>query len=835
MQRTQRFFETPLFLVLAFSLAVIALYFAFDVQGEVQRITLTERYAIVSMGDKGGVGVFEFSKAAEPKKQSSPADIPILGVTKRLTENVFVMKNVKRLPRLLLAKIERKSGYDQSGVVSGARVAGDRLILVNPLVGVTILETADWESYKKSSFAPLAGAVDVQVDDNQAIVAAGRHGVFVFDISRVGIISLEKRLPTSGPAEATLMLRDAKQQELDDEALQQAGLTEKIYTLVTYRRFFAAAGKGGVSRMEIYTDQPDVLLDPLQVPGEAHALYHAQEYLYIASGKAGICVYKLPKADEPDNRVLDIQKDCLETRGEAFDVTGVGDRLYVAEGRAGVGIYSLAENPARPAPLGRAEAYGKATRLAARGQLLFVGAGDWGVMVFDAANPKEPVLRWVIETPGEADPPLLIAARFDPLFDTPKIAATWGALNRKILVMSIWLLAVLPFMAQFVLPIREGQRWQALRYLLYFVFRRLEAVLYVENGRLFGIQAADSLDRAKIVYLDRLSAALARDENQRVRVLAPGVAFLHPGEQLICTADLRVQNLIYGPALDEQVYAAQAPGESQADYEQRVSRGRETNAWTKDDVEITATLVVEFRLRRGPNDSFDPLAAYRLMTSQASSFVEGVSLPEPATYYQGILERILLNSWRTAVRSFTFDQLFDAAVTPQNASPLDDPPTGWLRLAQRVQQDLTQPQFTELGADGLPTGNLLPSPGYQNLVDNGLEVLAVHLLNPQVMPLYEGRLSDRWVATWRQRAEQEKAHLDQYEAAARQAESARASWKFGEVISKGLLGRILGYGGMVEQQLKPAEAAELLLEDTAPLQPGLRRVVDALRRVIQGS
>ena len=330
--------------------------------------------------------------------------------------------------------------------------------------------------------------------------------------------------------------------------------------------------------------------------------------------------------------------------------------------------------------------------------------------------------------------------------------------------------------SQFVLPLRRlTDRVRAIQRLGAYITGAGGPAIFIENGVVWKHPGELSKRKAGVIILDTASGAVLRNDVAFTRVVGPGLVFTHAGEYLAGDpVDLHRQSAPIpplGPKSEEEPFAPQKRDEYAEAYEQRQKRRLETSALTRDGVEVVPNVLVIYRLERLPGDEdisfgFNPNAVelwVRAAGISQEKAAEGKKdkgdkpLPGMPRHVepQKLPAYLAVDVWREYLQKFTLAELF--------VSPLEGPrqdETGLETILRMVRVRLTTFQVEELDNVGKPTGKVIPSQEFQILQDSGIRVDGVSISNLRFKPEIERKLVDDWVATWLQRAQAERAHIE---------------------------------------------------------------------------
>ncbi|HWQ47325.1 MAG TPA: hypothetical protein VN376_10675 [Longilinea sp.] len=338
--------------------------------------------------------------------------------------------------------------------------------------------------------------------------------------------------------------------------------------------------------------------------------------------------------------------------------------------------------------------------------------------------------------------------------------------------------------SQFIIPTNKLQNR-----VLIFLYSFLHMVGFhgvpqrIENGRLYPENINPNKKGPFILLVDTASAGLVEDNSNHTHPVGPGVHFMGINTHVGATAVLSPQMRTLGPLLDEDPFAPFNPQtEPESDYEQRQTRRRETNGRTRDGIELSPTLTINFAidprvprqvkrpLKIGRNAVVGPgLTEYGYCPESVTAALVDRSSKHPApgrqphsTEWQWIPGRLTIDLWREYIGRFTFTQLFP-----------DQPATDGLiqTILGYMRARLQSPHFLAMDPLGRldPTSRAIPSREYALLQSYGLRVNWISLDYLHLPSDAEKLLFQKWQAAWPQQTEQIRASIErEYSIAAEQ-------------------------------------------------------------------
>ncbi len=316
------------------------------------------------------------------------------------------------------------------------------------------------------------------------------------------------------------------------------------------------------------------------------------------------------------------------------------------------------------------------------------------------------------------------------------------------------------FFAQFVLPVNKIEgRWQIVEHLVIYVMARHGPAIFIENGIVRAAEGEMKKRGRGVMWLDSASAAVLRTPVKFTRVIGPGVHFTTAKETIAATVDLHTLTHSIGPDDKDQPYAVLDDVEKQKALQ---ARSDDTKAFTRDDVEVLASISVTFRIRSTPGEGgtrfgFDAENVRRAVTE---SLLQGVQTEYPV--WSTLPTRMAADVWREYVRKFKFGQLFETLPGGND--------TALQVISALLKKRLTQETVEVWDDYGHPKSDSTPIPSqeFARLRDMGLEVVGVNLKRVIFKPAVEDKLISQWSAQWLKNAQRER---EQVESNYRKAES----------------------------------------------------------------
>lgn len=260
------------------------------------------------------------------------------------------------------ARVEREWSLPRPAVAFAQR--GQYLWTVGQ-AGIAVLDISGEQAELKAETDTTGTPSDIQLQDELALVADGRGGLVVFDISKPDVLqwrgSFNKRGAIRGFAAG------------DDDAL----LTLQDGTLLRL----------GLSNPEL--------------PSSGAAYRVGQPLVACAfSGDVALLVteYGLQRVVMAGGGKGAISAEGLNLGGSRRGVIR-GDILYVADWFSGLHLYDISD-PRQVRHLSNYHTPGSSKGVELFGNFALVGDDDWGLQIIDVENPRQP--KWAAELPPEA-------------------------------------------------------------------------------------------------------------------------------------------------------------------------------------------------------------------------------------------------------------------------------------------------------------------------------------------------------------------------------------------------------------------------------------------------
>jgi regulator of protease activity HflC (stomatin/prohibitin superfamily) len=313
------------------------------------------------------------------------------------------------------------------------------------------------------------------------------------------------------------------------------------------------------------------------------------------------------------------------------------------------------------------------------------------------------------------------------------------------------------FFAQFVLPVRHvDERLIVFSRLFDYIMRSHGPAIFVQNGKVIEREAESRRFGPGVILLDIASAAYLRVSGRFTRPVGPGVIFTRPGETVGGLVDLRPRRKTLGPRAQENPFDPQGSTEQPAAYEERLKRRGDTQALTRNNIEVTAQITVTFKI--SPLDSgsvmkftYDPEAIRRAV---ASRYVD-LSLPPDAENrwreWDELPTRLAADLWREYMARFELDQLF---ILHKGLKP------GIETIREQIINRLTRMYVQKMDELGNLTEETAVSKEYVMLENRGISVIDVRIGNLAFPPAVEEYLRTQWRSSWLTEAKKQEEEIN---------------------------------------------------------------------------
>jgi len=176
------------------------------------------------------------------------------------------------------------------------------------LNGLKILDISNKRKPAAVSQLYLGGGYGIETIDNLALVAAGKKGLQIVDISDAKTPGLKGTYETSGEA----------------KAVAAAG-----------KYVYVAAAESGLQIIDISDSAAPELAGEIDTPGSAEDVIIRGDYAFIADGSSGLQIINVSNPLEPK------AVGSYDTPDKAERVAVSGDYAYVADGSSGLQVINV--------------------------------------------------------------------------------------------------------------------------------------------------------------------------------------------------------------------------------------------------------------------------------------------------------------------------------------------------------------------------------------------------------------------------------------------------------------------------------------------------------------
>lgn len=310
------------------------------------------------------------------------------------------------------------------------------------------------------------------------------------------------------------------------------------------------------------------------------------------------------------------------------------------------------------------------------------------------------------------------------------------------------------FFAQFVLPVTKIEgRFKIVEHLLIYIMGKHGPAIFIENGIVHAAEGETSKRGAGVMWLDSASAAVLRTPVKFTRTIGPGVHFTTPKEQIAATVDLHTLTQTIGPDEKDDPFATNDDEAAKKAIEARCDA---TRALTRDNIEVIASLSVNFRIKSTPGDGGTALGfdAENVRKAVTENLLQGVK-PENGPVWSPLPGWMVADVWREYLRKFKLSELFE--VSPARGD------TALKIIGDLVKKRLTQEMvenWDDYGNPPEPDAPKIPSQEFAHLRDMGLEVTGATIKRLIFLPEIEDRLITQWTTQWLKNARKESEQVE---------------------------------------------------------------------------
>jgi len=739
-------------------------------QGHVVNITRDELYYYLSMGEYGSFQTYELRRL-RPQPQLIAVQLPI-----ELQKKVFTYSVPLDKSQLILSQPAGELRL-KPGDVTRTVVQNNTLYAIDYNRGVSIYDITQRSFPVKIGEFSFFGIRDLVFFDQIAFAAAGKSGVYILDLSVPGQFQVLGHYDTGGTVETVypvyFNLGEMKiQTSAENGQVQEQQM--KLYLA------FVADGEAGYVVLDFKTGdrvyREMTLVRAENTPGHVYDIDYGDSYLFLADGNGGIRIYDIFASGFDPTRPIFV--NAIQTPGIAYQVVFHQGKLLIADGNGGMVIAGLqSQDSIQPQSLvihSTTEFPSVVTSLSASKDVVLVG-GRTGSYLVDISNSTHPVRKTYLETPGMASVSQILSVLFTPSLWTEKVTSSMLNMLKEILLGFLVLLLALLVFVSFILP---GWSIHSVVYSLstfsQFLWGRAGMAVLVEDGEIQTDPFLHDQNTRRPLIVDNASAGLVQDRNGGFKLVQPGTNLLEAGEALVKIMDLRPRTFIFGPA-DEDPFEPQMPDEDEILARHRARRRLETNAFTRDEIEIVPNIIVDFQVKSGPSSPAAPFGFQPEYVFQALRKEYAVDKNYMEGRQSGGLNRLpgelAVKAWREYVPLYSLESLF----SPMEGfySPGEQGRQYGLEFViECVNRFLKQEFVAEVDQDGRLTGNQVFSEAFNELEQAGLEVSRVWILNPRINPaqadLFLKTRLEMWFSSLQEFRQQVEARYQEIEAESHQ-------------------------------------------------------------------
>jgi hypothetical protein len=430
--------------------------------GEIQGIYYASQRIYAAMGSDG-LQIVDVTDLAAPLARAI-AYHPDSGV-----DSVFVNGNdayIIGLNRLAVVDVSDPDHPAEKGaatleglfvISSSLSVSGNIAAVTDQVNGLHLIDVTDPLHPAWQSVTAIAGAWDVAVSGNRAVVVSANGELDIVDISNLASPALLGRYAETNAMFLGLAVtgdiayvadenNGLRQVDISDPAhpalLQIYSGTRGAYSVATngsdvwvgdftqglqriagsaydtpadardvfiggdYYLYVVDDGVGsdnareGLRILDAFNLGNFVFKGFVATPGEASAVFAAGDYAYVADGSAGLQIIDVAGRTGATIFMPQIV-GTLDTAGTAQDVSVSGDYAYVADGSDGLRIIDIS-NPAQPTEAGFFDTNGSANAVAVFGHYAYIADGTAGLQILDVSDPTHLLQSGFIALPGNA-------------------------------------------------------------------------------------------------------------------------------------------------------------------------------------------------------------------------------------------------------------------------------------------------------------------------------------------------------------------------------------------------------------------------------------------------
>jgi hypothetical protein len=300
-------------------------------------------------------------------------------------------------------------------------------------------------------------------------------------------------------------------------------------------------------------------------------------------------------------------------------------------------------------------------------------------------------------------------------------ANLWGIIFDLFCVFPAFLILLIAFFAQFVLPVHTFRdRQKIFDRLLIDLFGGHGPALFIENGEIKEHSGERLKKGPGVVWLDSASAAVTRTAVKIKQTIGPGVHFIENKEYIAGTVDLHIQSQTLGPKEKEKPFEEKKEEQGDEEYNQIQDRRKQVSALTRDGIEVIPNISVSFRVDTGfpkdgqpgsrfgyrtgitkkdrENEEKDKEAIRRAILGEGINPNVLADSPRRRVKWNELPAALAVDVWREYVAKFTLDELFK----PEQIVP--PPPPQLPEPTEEELDPLSQPVRVGASRSGFKDG-----------------------------------------------------------------------------------------------------------------------------------
>lgn len=379
----------------------------------------------------------------------------------------------------------------------------------------------------------------------------------------------------------------------------------------------------------------------------------------------------------------------------------------------------------------------------------------------------------------------------------------------------------LAFFSQFVLPVQSlKERREVISRLLAKLGSGLGPAVFIQDGEIIDDPGQKKRSGDGVIILDSASAAVLQDQASFTRAVGPGLVFTAGKEKIAGTIDLHTQMRRLGArGGGEDPLAKQGEEESNEEYEFRKERRLQTSALTRDGVEVVPNIIAVFKLEADQgqgNTKFGYAhdAAWRAVAH------EGIDPDAPSDVgsrrfsWDWLPTHIASDLWREYLGKFTLNSLFEYMISDKETFNGAGRITTIEHIIKKVNERMKQGLVDELDDVGKPTGRRISSREYRYMRERGIKIENISITNLHMEKAIEKKFVSRWTATWLQRAEEERAYIQDRQSIEKYKGMTTAQKDFSNIVIRSLYERLSPKNEPTIDPPIMSESVELLVRST---------------------